>query len=103
MATVDNNVVATDAVSKAIAQMIKANGAKFFGVTFVKKNGEERTLNGHMRKVEGHGGHNNASHYEKYVTIVLNEKDENGKEQWRNVNLETIVSLKIGGRSITFK
>lgn len=98
-----NNVVSTDPVSKAIAQMIKANGAKFFGVTFVKKNGEERTLNGHVRKVEGHDGHNNASHYEKYVTIVLNERDEQGREQFRNVNTETIVSLSIGGRKITFK
>lgn len=96
-------VVRTDAVSKAIATMIRDNGGKFFGVTFIKKNGEERTLNGHVRKVAGHDGHNNASHFEKYVTIVLNEKDKDGKEQWRNVNCETIVSLKMGGRTICFK
>jgi hypothetical protein len=95
--------VKTDAVSKAIADMIKKNGSKFFCVTFVKKNGEERTLNGHVRKVAGHDGHNNASHFEKYVTIVLSEKDENGNEQFRNVNTETIVSLSIGGRKIEFK
>lgn len=94
--------VRTDAVSKAIATMIKNNGSKFFGVTFVKKDGTLRTLNGHVRKVEGHEGKNNASHYEKYVTIVLNEKDEKGREQFRNVNTETIVSLSIGGRKITF-
>lgn len=95
--------VRTDAVSKAIVQMIKANGSKFFGVTFIKKDGTERTLNGHVRKVEGHEGHNNASHFEKYVTIVLNEKDSQGREQFRNVNTETIVSLSIGGRKISFK
>lgn len=92
----------TDAVSKTIGQLIKSNGSKFFGVTFVKKDGTLRTLNGHVRKVAGHDGHNNASHYEKYVTIVLNEKDKNGKEQFRNVNTETIVSLSIGGRKIKF-
>lgn len=97
------SVVRTDAVSQAIATMIKNNGAKFFGVTFIKKDGTERTLNGHVRKVEGHGGHNNASHFEKYVTIVLNEKDKNGNEQFRNVNMETIVSLSIGGRKMYFK
>lgn len=96
-------VVRTDAVSQAIATMIKNNGSKFFGVTFVKKDGTERTLNGHVRKVEGHGGHNTTARFEKYVTIVLNEKDANGKEQFRNVNMETIVSLSIGGRKMSFK
>jgi hypothetical protein len=95
--------VNTDVVSKAIGEMIRNNGSKFFGVTFIKKDGTERTLNGHVRKVEGHTGHNNASHFEKYVTIVLNEKDKNGNEQFRNVNTETIVSLSIGGRKISFR
>lgn len=95
-------IVKTDMVSKQIASLIHANGSKWFGVTFVKKDGTLRTLNGHVRKVEGHGGHNNASHYEKYVTIVLNEKDKNGKEQFRNVNTETIKALSIGGRKIEF-
>lgn len=96
-------VVKTDAVSKAIASMIKANGSKFFGVTFVKKDGTQRTLNGHIRKVEGNDGHNTTGHIEKYLTIVLNEKDENGNAQWRNVNIETIISLSIGGRKLHFK
>lgn len=98
-----NGTVRTDAVSKSIAEMIKANGSKWFGVTFVKKDGTLRTLNGHVRKVKGHDGHNNASHFEKYVTIVLNEKDEKGREQFRNVNTETIVGLSIGGRKISFE
>lgn len=92
----------TDSVSKSIAAMIHGNGSKFFGVTFVKKDGELRTLNGHVRKVAGHDGHNNASHFEKYVTIVLNTKDKHGKAQFRNVNTETIKALSIGGRKISF-
>lgn len=95
--------VPTDAVSKSIAAMIKANGSKFFGVTFVKKDGEVRTLNGHVRKVPGCTDGNTTSHIEKYVTIVLNTKDKNGKEQFRNVNMETIKALSIGGRKITFQ
>ena len=95
-------IVRTDAVSNAIAALIRKNGSKWMGVTFVKKNGEERTLNCHVRTVAGHTGHNNASHVEKYVTVVLSEKDKNGNEQFRNVNMETVKSLSIGGRKITF-
>ena len=94
--------VKTDVVSKQIAALIQANGSKFFGVTFIKKNGEERTLNGHVRKVAGKTGTNTTAHFEKYVTIVLNQKDAQGKEQHRNINMETIKSLSIGGRVISF-
>jgi hypothetical protein len=96
------NTVKTDIVSQQIAALIKANGSKFFGVTFVKKDGTERTLNGHVRRVEGHRDGNTTSHFEKYVTIVLNTKDDKGRVQFRNINTETIKSLSIGGRRITF-
>lgn len=95
--------VKTDVVSKQIAALIKANGSKFFGVTFIKKDGTERTLNGHVRKVAGTSGTNTTAHFEKYVTIVLNQKDDKGREQFRNVNTETIKALSIGGRRITFQ
>lgn len=96
------NTVKTDIVSKQIAALIYANGSKFFGVTFIKADGSERTLNGHVRKVEGHKDRNTAARFEKYVTIVLNSKDEKGRPQFRNVNTETIKSLSIGGRKINF-
>lgn len=95
--------VKTDNVSKAVASMIRANGSKFFGVTFVKKDGTTRTLNGHVRKVEGQRGDNTTHHIEKYVTIVLNQKDEKGNPQFRNVNMETVISLSMGGRKMFFK
>lgn len=94
--------VKTDVVSQQVAALIQANGSKFFGVTFIKKDGTERTLNGHVRKVQGCDGSNTTAHFEKYVTIVLNTKDKNGKEQFRNVNTETIKALSIGGRRIKF-
>lgn len=95
-------VVRTDAVSKAVATLIKSNGSKFFGVTFIKKDGTKRTLTGHIRKVAGHDGSNTTSHIEKYLTITLPTKDANGKEQFRNVNMETIQSVRMGGREIKF-
>lgn len=96
-------VVKTDAVSKAVATLIKSNGSKWFGVTFIKKDGTERKLTGHVRKVEGHDGGNTTSHFEKYLTVVLAQKDKNGKEQFRNVNMETIQSVRMGGKEISFK
>ncbi|MNE01351.1 hypothetical protein D3C80_937880 [compost metagenome] len=98
-----SHVVNTDAVSRQIARMMRENGQKWLGVTFVKKDGSERTMTCHVRKVEGHQGHNNAEHFEKYVTVVLAEKDDKGNPQFRNVNVETITRLAIGGRVIEFK
>lgn len=94
--------VKTDAVSKAVAQLIRSNGSKFFGVTFIKKDGTERKLTGSIRKVPGHDGGNTTAHIEKYLTVTLPTKDANGKEQFRNVNMETIKSVRMGGREIKF-
>lgn len=96
-------VVKTDAVSRNIAALIRENGSKFFSVTFVKKDGEERTLTGRVFHDKAHSGHNNASDFEKYVTIVIRGRDENGNRRFRNVNMETVKSLHIGGRTISFE
>lgn len=92
--------VRTDVVSRQIGDLIRANGSKFFSVTFKKKDGEMRTLTGRVFHDKEHSGHNNAAHYEKYVTIVIRGRDENGKRRFRNVNTETITALHIGGRNI---
>ena len=86
-----------------IKQFIRSNGSKFLSVTFIKKDGSERTLNGHIRHVAGHGGHNTVSHIEKYVTLVLSKPDSNGQVQFRNVNTETITRLSCGGKVIEIK
>jgi hypothetical protein len=95
-------VVRTNEVNRSIAAMIRQNGSKFFNVTFKKKDGTMRTLNCNVRKVPGHGKGNSVSHFEKYVTVVLSQPDDNGKAQFRNVNVESIQSLSIGGRKISF-
>lgn len=99
----DRTTVKTDSVSRSIAAMIRDNGSKFFSVTFVKKDGETRTLTGRVFHDKKHDGHNNAAHYEKYVTIVIRGRDEKGNRRFRNVNTETIKSLHIGGRHINFE
>lgn len=86
--------------AKQLKTLIEANGSKFFGVEFVKADGTLRTLNGHYRAVAGHDGVNPTAHIEKYITIVLAEKDGKGNPQFRNVNTETIKALHIGGKRI---
>lgn len=73
------------------------NAGKFCTVTFIKKDGSERTINGHVRYVPGHENENPTGHIPKYVTMVLASPDEQGKPAWRNVNTETIKRLAIGG------
>lgn len=88
--------------TKHLKEFIKANGNKFFTVEFVKKDGSLRTINGHVRAVPGHDGTNPTAHIEKYLTVVLAEKDKHGREQWRNVNLETIKRISIAGKVYRF-
>lgn len=89
-------------MSNLLKQLIKANGSKFFSVEFTKKDGTLRQLHGHIRAVEGHDNVNPTAHIDKYITIVLSEKDDKGREQWRNVNTESIKSISIGGKKFTF-
>lgn len=85
-----------------LRDILKENNHKFFGVTFIKKDGTERTLNGHMRYVEGHDLDNPVAHIPKYVTVVLPKKDSNGQAQFRNVNLETVKCININKNIYTF-
>lgn len=90
------------ATARKIRELIEASGSKFFSVEFVKKDGSLRKINGHLRYVPGHDGINPAAHVEKYVTVVLAEKDEFGNEQFRNVNCETVKSLSVNGKKYIF-
>lgn len=82
--------------TQAVRNILERNKGKFFSVTFTKKNGELRTINGQIGKKRGHTGKNTVSHIDKYVTVVENLPD--GKYRFRNVNLETISRLAVGGR-----
>jgi len=85
-----------------IRKILKENNTKFFSVEFIKKDGTLRKLNGNIRYVPGHNGENTVKHKSEYVTVVLSSKDVKGNNQWRNVNLETVRKLTIGGKSFTW-
>ena len=85
----ENNLTAAECCHK-----IMKTGGLFFGVSFVKKNGNVRKMT--CRKGVYHplcGGQNTVTHIPRYVTVW-----DVFAKGYRNVNLNTIFSLRCGGQ-----
>ena len=89
-------VIKTNAFARQVKELLMANAGKFFTVTFVKKNGEVRTLNCQQGHFKGHDGENTTAHIEKYLTVRTSEGE------FKNINCETIKSVKMAGKTINF-
>jgi hypothetical protein len=76
--------------------ILKATAGKFFTVNFIKKDGSLRVMNCRLG-VKKHlkGGVSNLD-AEKYLTVY-----DMQAEGYRAVNLSTIVSVVVGGLTIT--
>lgn len=80
-------------ISKSQAQAIIENTkGKFFGVTFVKKDGTLRTMNAQYKK-----------QVPKLGYIVLRDTNAKTKTKYRNVNLQTIKMLKVNSEELKVK
>lgn len=90
-------MIRTTTAARAAKALLKANQGRFFTVTFVKKNGEVRTINGHCGHKPGHDGHNNVSHLEKYLTIWTPQGLP------KNINMETLLEVTMGGTTIKMR
>lgn len=78
-------------ISKAAAlALIENAGGTYFTATFVKKNGEKRTMNCQLTKTQG-------SSKLGYITVRIPGKLKAGENAIRNVNLQTLKELKIKG------
>ena len=88
---VDPVVLARRRILRAIAI---AQEGKIFTVTFIKKDGTERVLTGRLG-VTKHlvGGENTVAHKPEYLTVFDMQKGD-----YRNVNLDTVMSLKCNGK-----
>lgn len=81
-----------------LASLIKSTNGKFFSITFIKKNGEKRVINGKDfyknltkggdNKVEGSG----------YTSFV-----DRNKESWACAKDSKVVEFKCGAIEKTFK
>lgn len=83
---------------KLVRPLLERHRGKWFTVTFTKKDGTLRTLNGKIGAVEGHDDLNTVSHLPQYVTVNLSQRDGD-KPMWRNASIETMVSLSIAGET----
>ena len=82
-----------------IRGLIKDNGGKIFTAVFVKKNGDLRTMNGRTGVTAGlNGGESTTAHLDYLVTV-----SEMSTQNRRNINLDTLKELRMGGAVIHFK
>lgn len=87
----DAVIMARRSILRAIAI---AQEGKIFTVQFIKKDGSERTLTGRLG-VTKHlvGGENTVAHKPEYLTVYDMQKGD-----YRNVNLDTVMSLRCNGK-----
>lgn len=81
------------------------NGGQFFQVTWIKKDGSIGEMNcrigvtKHLKntgKTYSNGSTNTVAHLKQYLTVYKTNKG------YRNLNLDTVLSLKVKGEKIHF-
>ena len=83
-------------IVSAVKTMLNNSNGKFLTVTFKKKNGEMRTINGRSGVTKALAGGVRTTDPEKYFTIF---EAGNG---YRSVNFETVSEIKMEGRTVRF-
>jgi hypothetical protein len=82
-------------------QLIKETKGKIFTVTFVKKDGSERTMNARLGVTVYLRGGQLAYDAESKGLLPVFDMQIGGEKGYRIINLNTILSLKIGGNTYT--
>lgn len=83
--------------SKAV-ELIKNSQGRFFTVSFTKKDNTERTINGRTKVTKGSKGGKNPAINLGYISVYSTKE-----KGYRNVNSQTITSLKINGETYRVK
>lgn len=83
-------------ITSAVKTMLNASNGKFLTVTFKKKDGSMRTINGRSGVTKALAGGVRTTDPEKYFTIFENN---NG---YRSVNYSTVTEIKMDGRVVRF-
>lgn len=78
--------------SKELASIVASSNGRFVSVTFIKKDGTERTMLCRLGVTKYLKGGTSKLDAEKYLTVF-----DVQKEQYRAINKETIVSVKLAG------
>lgn len=78
--------------SRLLANIIAAANGQFFTVTFVKKNGDTRTMNCRSGVVKHTKGGVSTLDSDKYFTVY--DVQQRG---YRAINKDTIIGVRVGG------
>lgn len=88
--------MANTSTSQSMSQMIDKSRGRIFGVTFRKKDGTVRKMGARLGVAKNLKGGTNNSDPRQYITVWDMQKC-----QYRLVNRETIISLKIDKQEYT--
>ncbi len=75
--------------SRMLASMIEQSGDKFFSCTFLKKNGEQRTIT--ARFIDSKTGRKPNVNQQQYLTVYEPNRG------YRNINKDTILAVSVKG------
>ena len=80
-------------------KVIDSTKGRIFTAVFIKKNGEKRTINCRtgVRKFTK-GGVSTSGHIPELVVVF-----DIQKQQYRNINLESIIEIRFGGKVTNFQ
>lgn len=77
---------------KKLEEVIEQSNGKILTVTFIKKDGTERVLNGRLGVTSHLKGGNSTVDHQRYINIF--DMQAGG---YRNINRDTIKSVRVGG------
>jgi len=83
-------------MNKAIKALLDASEGKFVSVDFVKNDGSPRTISGKLAPVSP-----SMKNHDQYINIMLSQKDDKGRVQYRNVNTNTVACIRMDKQVIT--
>ena len=75
-----------------IKELLESSKGKFFTVTFTKKDGSTRVLNGRLGVTKHLKGGKKTVTQENYLTVF-----DTQKKAYRTVNVDTVQSVKVNG------
>lgn len=82
--------------SKELASIVAASNGRFVSVTFIKKDGTERSMLCRLGVTKHLKGGESKLNADQYLTVF-----DVQKEAYRAINKETILSVKLAGATYT--
>lgn len=89
-------MIPTTEKAKHIKDILMSNSGKIFSVTWIKKDGEERTIACQQGFFKGHTGVDTTAHIERYLNVRTMQGE------FKKINCETVKHFKCGDKELSF-